>query len=73
MGSKNNMLILDLNEPGKTTKKSLGKVIIRSETVSTLNDFITMQLSCKNLQFNNLCCGPGKPFIVVSKARMTNT
>ena len=74
MGSKNNMLILDLLDPKqKNSKKSMGKIIIRSETVAKLNDYITMSFGCKNLQFNNLCCGPGKPFMTISKARMNST
>jgi hypothetical protein len=37
-----------------------------------MNDFIKLKLSCKNLIFNNLCCGSGRAFLTFSKPRMTS-
>ena len=47
MGSKNNMLILNLNN-SKARNNSGGKCIIRAETVQKQNDYIHMQFKVSN-------------------------
>ena len=65
MGSKNNMLIIDLKDPNR--KQKSGKVIIRSEAVEEKQDRLNMRMNCTNLDFNNLFSSPGESFLVIYK------
>ena len=65
MGSRNNMLILDLKNDKR--KQKAGKVIVRSEAVEETQDRINMRMQCSNLDFGNFFSGPGQSFLVIYK------
>jgi Ca2+-dependent lipid-binding protein len=50
VGSKNNMMILDLINDRATSKKG-GKLVVREETVASNKDHIYFNADCKDLNF----------------------
>jgi len=69
MGSKKNMLIIDLINNKKTNKKG-GKIIVRSEATQEKQDKITMSMKCEKLDFGNFFGGVGESFLVIYKPKV---
>jgi len=70
MGSKHNMLILDLKNDKRKAKA--GKVIVRSEAVQEKQDRLNMSMDVNGLDFNNMFSDPGASFISIYKDRGGN-
>lgn len=55
----------------KQTNRKGGKVIVRSEQVSSNNDYIYLKFGASKLDFNRWFGMNGSPFLVISKPRMS--
>lgn len=71
MTSNKQTIIGDLVRNGK--KEGNGKVIVRSDPVSTCNDDLIMKISANLDSKAGCCCGSDNPFLMISRGRSSGT